>query len=194
VKCRQVRFRYCDENMPVFLDLFIFDYVIDADHTVFDRMQQDRRRFIESLDSDPELEFWEQEDRCYTGQDEEGGSLLAAHFNAAVEQEGDASGIIAPSRDQAKGVMWAIDNLDSFDGLDWISSLDDVWPLQRVDFEGIRVNAMAHLDEYVAMHYGDYYTLPKMLASERNHLGQALEDPAVAQALGEAASSMEDVT
>lgn len=45
--CRQIRFKYSNENIPCFLDLFLFDEVSDVTHATFEKQAALRGEMIE---------------------------------------------------------------------------------------------------------------------------------------------------
>lgn len=184
--CRQVRFCYKDPQVPCFLDLFIFDYTVGSGHDMFERMTQMRHDMIASMDADEGIADWNKSSRAhaYVAEPSDLASRIAQRFDAAVEAMHAQDNLLAASREEALGIMWSIDNLFDLNKYDWICSVDDIFPLQRLTFEGVECNAPANYMKFLDEVYGDLYTLPKDLGQHFEHMSHSgLEDPEVMVAM-----------
>lgn len=67
-------------------------------------------------------------------------------------------------------LIWGIGNITDLNGYDWICSNDDVFPVQRIEFEGVECCAPAHLGKFLREVYSDIYQLPNDISSHIGHV------------------------
>ena len=172
VLCCQMRFSYADESVPCFVDLFSFDLVSSASEETFNRREEVREALKAALEADESLGFWNEENYYVEGDDPR-SEAIRAHFTASLNELYD-SGVIVRSLDEAEGVIWGIDNNDSFvrHHTWYLIPKEAVFPLGRVQFEGAEVNAPADADRCLSDIYGNIYELPDDLASHYHHISQ----------------------
>lgn len=168
VHCNQVRFKYSDPNIPCFLDLFIFDYVKEPSTALFEAQQAERDRMVKSMEADAQLDAWVYGEGC------DSKSKLGQHIGSHFERGRNAvrSMGIGVEEEQADGMVWAIENLNDLNGYQWICDLDDVFPLVRIEFEGIMCNAPHHFEKFIYEVYHDPYSLPADLTTHFDHVPQ----------------------
>ena len=167
--CRQIRFRYNDENNPCFIDLFILDYAQDEASESFYSMLAVRRAMIQEMDSSPDLSEW-RESHPYL----ELGSELAVkvdevfrHYEAHLHSE-----CICVSRENARGLIWGIDNCYWEGDGSLIYGLSELLPLEQLEFEGIALSAPSDASEVLRRSYGDYLALPEDIHSHYEHVSK----------------------
>lgn len=185
VRCRQVRFRYADEHIPCFIDLFYFDPVASADKETFVAREAERAALEADLVADEALsEFWSKESQ-FVDEEDEKALALRAHFDAHVNALYEA-GTLVRSLEDAEGVIWAIDNVNS--GVrhhSWyLLPIEAVLPLTTLPFEGHDVCVPHDYHRCLEDIFGDIYELPHTVGSFFNHdVEDALRDEATLEAI-----------
>lgn len=164
--CRQVRFRYADQQIPCFLDLFYFDWAASLDDAPAAGVKAIREDMISSLRSDEALGFWRTEEHYLSSEDAR-AELVASYFDAAIE-EMKARGIMC-DKEHAKGIVWSPDNITSVQKRQTYA-LADVFPTVALPFEAINLEAPANSDLHLRSAYGDYFELPKDIKSHFEHV------------------------
>ena len=164
VHCRQVRFLYNEENIPCFLDLFIYDWAPSTENKYAEEQRIFRAQMVEDMDSDNELSFWE-DDPYYSG---ENNNLIQKHYDRCLEKS-KAAGLIC-EKQYAKAVMWAIDNLDDGKHKQWVYPIADLFPTRTVPFEGAELEEPNNPDLFLWSRYGDIYELPNDINSHFQHV------------------------
>ena len=186
VQCRQIRFRYRDEENPCLLDLFIFDYATSSDYSVFERMNAVRADMIQEMhDSNMIVEsrpgsgyyLWPNGSQML-GQDEEGADEVSALFDRARQRQVATVPEMTEDRTVAKGIVWGVDNIYDFNHYDWCCPVESVFPTKRMVFEGHEANAPADHEKFLVEVFGDYMALPRDLGQHLLHMSHdALETP-----------------
>ena len=185
VHCRQVRFRYADERIPCFIDLFYFDPVASVDKETFVAREAERAALEADLVADESLaEFWSRENQ-FVDEEDDKAAALREHFDAHVNALYDA-GICVRSLEDAEGVIWAIDNVNS--GVrhhSWyLLPREAVFPLKTMPFEGHDVSVPNDHMRCLQDIFGDIYELPRTVGSFFNHdVEDALWDEATLEAI-----------
>lgn len=70
-----------------------------------------------------------------------------------------------------EGKSRLVDCLDDNHPEKWVCSLDDIYPLQKGEFEGIEINLMHRNHEMLVKGYGDYMQLPPEEERENHYQG-----------------------
>ena len=190
VNCRQMRFRYADERIPCFVDLFAFDLVTAVDKQAFVTREAERAALEADLAADESLAAYWNAGAQFVDDDTEEGQLVRVHFDRHLQELKD-KGLLASSLDEAEGVVWAIDNVNS--GVrhhSWyFLPKEAVWPLATMPFEGHDVSVPADAERCLTDIFGDIYELPHTVGSYFDHLlGDALDDQDTRAALAELAA------
>ncbi|WP_244609349.1 LicD family protein [Bifidobacterium moukalabense] len=167
VHCRQVRFAPRDPRIPGFVDLFPFDWVRAADHDTFLKVQEHRRAAIEESEADERIRAaWNE--NVYVPADSEAGTLISKAFDDQLARMRGA-GVIC-SRQEAAGIVRAYDNMDHPSGFEWISAIDDIFPLPLMNFEN-RAYPVPANHMYLLNHaYGDIFSLPDDIGLHFEHV------------------------
>lgn len=164
VHCRQIRFLYNDEDIPCFLDLFIYDWAPSIDNDYAEKQRELRRTMVEEMETDSELDFWKNEP-YYSG---EKNCNIQKHFDSCLERSKEA-GLICDKKD-AVGIMWSIDNLDDGKQRQWVYPIEDLYPTQQIKFEGEQLKAPCNPDIFLWSCYGNIYDLPKDINTHFEHV------------------------
>ena len=164
--CRQVRFRYADQNVPCFLDIFYFDWAPDAQDASASGMRTLRDEMIAGMQADGKLEFWRSEEPCLSGDDSR-AECVAGHFDGALEKA-KAQGLIC-DREHAKAVVWSLDNMTSAQRRQTYA-LKDVLLAVDLPFEKTQLKAPANYDLFLRSPYGDYLELPNDIKGRFEHV------------------------
>ena len=166
VHCKQVRFRYVDESIPCFLDLFYFDWAPSLEDVPASGMRALRGEMIGAMRADTELEFWRTEDH-YLASTDSRAKLISRHFDDALAKARE-DGLIC-DREHAAGIVWSLDNITSVQKQQ-AYSFADVFPTLPMQFEGMTLEAPADHDLFLRSPYGDYLELPKDIKSHFEHV------------------------
>lgn len=164
--CKQVRFRYADQSIPCFLDLFIVDWAPSAKDASASGMRALRDEMVEKMDTDDSLEFWREEEPCLTEDDTRAG-MVAGYFDAALEKA-RKEGLVC-DRDHAKAIVWSPDNMTSIQKRQTYA-LEDVLPAVDLPFEKTQLKAPANYDLLLRSPYGDYLELPNDIKGRFEHV------------------------
>lgn len=164
VHCRQVRFWYADDQIPCFLDLFIYDWASSTDVAKAQRQQELRREMVDEMNNDSKLSFW-QEHPYYSGNK---SNLIQSYYDRYLAAS-RSEGIICDQGD-AKAIIWSIDNMDDDTQRQWSYSIGDLAPFQRMKFEGVMLDAPANPSVFLWSSYGDIFELPKDIHTHFEHV------------------------
>lgn len=164
--CRQIRFSYRDESIPCFLDLFVYDWAPKLDFNNCERHRAARRKMIEQINSDDSLDFWNQ--RTWYPSNEQGAELIQAYYDECLDDV-RAQGLIC-DEEAAQAIIWSIDNLDDGKQRRMMFGTSEIFPLRRMDFEGVELYVPNDYELVIRSRYGDYLTLPKDINSHYQHV------------------------
>lgn len=165
VQCRQVRFQYTDESIPVFLDIFIFDWASTDNVEIYDQQLQIREAMVERMRNDSRLLSWT-DSSCVPATDSNMDAVDSLFADALNEEK--KAGLIC-DKNVAEAVIWSIDNTVGVDNFHWVSPLDEIFPLIDLEFEGMQIKAPCKYMELLTKHYGDPFNLPNDIASHFKH-------------------------
>lgn len=167
VHCRQVRFAPRDPRVPGFVDLFPFDWVRTPDHDTFLKVQEHRRAAIEASEADERIRAaWDE--NVYVSADSEAGTLIAKAFDDQLAKMRE-TGVVC-SRQEACGIVRAYDNMDHPSGFEWISAIDDIFPLPLMHFENRTYPVPANHMYLLGHAYGDVFSLPDDIGLHFEHV------------------------
>lgn len=166
VHCRQVRFRYSEQEIPCFLDLFYFDWTNRLDDVPAAQMRSQRVKMIEKMKADEELEFWRTDQHYLAAND--GRAVMVSHYFDDALSAAREAGLIC-DREDATGIVWSLDNITSVQKRQTYP-LEDVFDTFAMRFEGVRLMAPANYDLFLRSPYGDYLELPNDIKSHFEHV------------------------
>lgn len=165
VYCRQVRFWYSDIAIPCFLDLFIYDWAESDNRDKAEEHRRLRRKMIAGIEADPSFKFWR--DEPYYAQENDQASAIQLQFDQCIEQA-RSKRLISTSK--SLYIRWSIDNLDDGKQRWWTYRYSDVFPVKKMEFEGIECSIPNNPDGFLTSRYGDYMELPKDIHSHFQHV------------------------
>lgn len=166
VTCKQIRFLYADDDIPCFLDLFVYDWATSSNRQKAEELRRLRADLAEETERDDSLAFWGLTPYC--PEDADGAGRIRAYFDGCYQKSRDC-GVVCDEED-AGGIVWAVDNLNCSRAPWYAYSLEDTFPLKRTMFEGVEINVPANADAYLRSCYGDYLDLPKDIHSHFQHV------------------------
>ena len=193
VHCRQVHFRYADESIPCFIDLFYFDPVSARGKDTFVAREAERAALEADLVADDALQpFWNAGSQFVDDVTDE-GALIRAHFDEHIQALYE-KGVLVRSLDDADGIIWGIDNVNS--GVrhhSWyLIPKECVFPLGTMAFEGHEMRIPADYMRCLEDIFGNIYDLPKTVGSFFDHqLGDALNNADTREKLEQLAEDAE---
>ncbi|MEY8562991.1 LicD family protein [Eggerthellaceae bacterium 3-80] len=171
-KCEQIRFRYTDETIPCFLDIFVFDAAQKPTRELVDELREIRHQLTDELDSDERFAFWSQ--TPYLDSRDSASEALKARYEKAIADT-HASGLFA-DQDKATALIWGVENFDFLTMVKGNYAYDDVFPLIRIPFEGHLCYAPHNAEKLLAQSYGDYLAVPHDIRTHYKHIDQTLVD------------------
>lgn len=174
-KCRQVRFVFSDETLPCFLDLFIFDRIEEATQQAFQAQWDIRHQMMDAMDQDEALQEW-RDAGCVAA-----GSPLSEKIEECFQQAREQVRELGVG--SGDSLIWGLDNLDELNKYRWICDASDVFPTQRIAFEGVKCNAPRNSEKFLGEIYGDIYSLPNDIGSHSHFDNEELEKPEVIESL-----------
>ena len=157
--CRQVRFRYRDEAIPCFIDIFIHDYLDNSDGISFERQHFDLRRELHEQVRQVATAHWTYDHPLIPNNDPN-SEPIGKLFDTFVEQQTVRNGANSDAS-AATSIVWSVDNIDEgFPGHWHLLSIDDYFPVTHMPFEGGEI-AVPHRYEAILFEmFGDYLSLP----------------------------------
>lgn len=148
--CVQLKFRR--DGTPYCLDIFIYDYCNDISpenvkrQIALNRHMADEAQTIRKGNLIPQ-----QKNKRYE-------KLLNEYLERSRKEVGTTD---IPG----KYMIWALDNYRCDPNIQSNCAISDVFPLKRIKFEGLELNAPANAEEYLREKYGDFYSLPEDMLS-----------------------------
>ena len=146
------QFHYMKPNTPYSLDIFVYDYSEDLSQKrisdimeLKEEMYDELTVYLKNTDKDKRPVTKE-----YSGHFQE---MFNNYYERQVPLLGDNS--------KKKYMVWAIDNLNSSQGLNSFLPCDYVFPLTEMIFEGHQFYAPNKPELYVNSLYGDIYNIPE---------------------------------
>ena len=170
--CWQLRFMYSDEMNPCFVDLFVFDYSENDGSASFEQMLSLRAEMIDEMDAKESLSGWR--GASYLAESED--ALLYGEIRDTFQRyrlKAEKLNLIKPTSCDAGGITWSLENCyTASDGI-LAYTLDDVFPLKRLPFEGFEVAVPRNYFSLLEKGYGDIYELPKDIHTHYEHVAKS---------------------
>lgn len=183
--CNVARFKYSDNKIKVFIDIFIYDYInTDNRAATWEKAKVNRNKFNEMT-------------RVYKEfREVEGGSWWDKReiynpesIKAIDDIRIKLSEELGYSYDSGNSIMWGLDNVNTFMNNDGgVMAYESIFPLQKVEFAGGVYNAPNDIDLKLLKRYGDVYSIPNDMFT---HLSHVSKDDAMAKLCQEAIDKYE---
>lgn len=172
VICKQVRFRYSDESIPCFVDVFYFDFAPDLSDDNNAQFERQRKALVKTVF---ELERSYIEDPNIVGDIDDFKLLsstdpLSAPFEEAMTYAAEScltANITCRTPDNAQYLRWGIENI--LTGKAPNLRIDDVYPLSEVEFEGELYPAPNSPEAVLECWFGNWLDLPNSAVSPFVH-------------------------
>ena len=166
VSCKQVRFRYVDDTIPCFVDVFYFDYCPangTKEREDYKLMRNEIKERIAALRKDGTIgEMYLAAGRP--------GSREAEEVFADAAVQSTARGY-ACSRADASHLAWGVENIDPISPVaDMYFPVDSIFPLTKVAFEGVELSAPQDGDAVLRLIFGDWLELPNDMFTHMRHI------------------------
>ena len=163
--CVQLKFRR--DGTPYCLDIFIYDYCRDISAENVKRQTTLNRRMAE------DAQIIRKNNLTLQQKNERYRKLMDDYLERSRKEVGTTD---KPS----DYMIWALDNYRCNPSFQGNCAVADVFPLKRLKFEGIELNAPANAEKYLEEKYGDIYSLPGDMLSHTHfklneHLKQVLD-------------------
>ena len=166
VHCRQLRFRYADDAVPCFVDIFLYDWAPTQDMDACRLHREARKNMVEAMESDPDLAFWN--DTPYCSSEVVESQAIQGYFDECLSSVTDAGYIC--DREHADGIIWSIDNLDDGKQRWFTYQRSTVFPTTAMKFEGFELAVPSDWDNMLKSRYGDYLSLPSNMFTHFEHV------------------------
>ena len=183
----QVRLHSTVDNVPGFIDLFIFDWCTASDDVLVKKNNAARARVrarLRELEiSQPELAQWKPEGEAgYVAQDSPAGRIIESVFNEQIQHlRGD--GVIC-DRDNAKAIIRSIDNLDAPRDFHWNVPLAEMFSAEHMTFEGVQYPVPRNYVYFNKKSYRNPYELPDDIGQHYEHVSRDfIEDETIVEAI-----------
>lgn len=182
--CRQIRFRYRDETIPCFLDIFIYDYSALDDMTLFEQNHAALRAELKETAKTGETAQWALE-RADVPENLPETQPIKDLFDTAVAEQAKRS-LTLPGAVGAKSIIWSVDNIDRGLPGHWrLVKLEEYFPTRFLPFEDGRIAVPMMAEAVLTKSFGDYLSLPDDINGNANqhHKPGMLDSVETAQAL-----------
>lgn len=153
-----VRIRYLDDDVKVFVDIFIHDLAETDDmQAKWEQVKKYRRLF-----SDEMLKFKHVDNTPDLNREERLKIYDPQHNKIITERRDEYNEILGVKESSGNAVFWGIDNFDCFAAKNGgIQAYDRIFPLTQIEFDGTMCLAPNMIYERLTEFYGDIYSLPR---------------------------------
>lgn len=183
-RCRQIRFRYRDEMVPCFLDVFPFDLSSCFPDESCKRIVRDRKDLVDRLETDRAFRSWNIYNQAVPVDSALGAKIRDAYASAVEKEYSEGEGFLTDDHSAARSVVYGLDNCDNFAGWPLAYAYDIIFPLERIEFEDALLYGPQDPSAVLRIEYDDYLELPSDLLSHFEHVSrESLKNGDVQQAM-----------
>jgi len=159
VFCKQMRFKFRKKDIPVFVDIFVYDFANDFSQESTQKMQYIKRKLFEELLTSNDSNVISFRSRTLTQESSTDGMIIKAIFEK-YNMDLINEKIVVGGNDNPKGLFYGIDNYDP--NLSGIMPLDEYFPLKSLTFEGQSYYVPNNYEKILHGLYGDdFFSFPK---------------------------------
>ena len=159
VYCRQIRFQFRENQIPAFIDIFLYDYSFSLDSMLSSKKNHIKSDMIYELKTSQLQEITDFRNCLLTDEESHNGTAVKNIFDKYQRYLIDIGLIAGNSKMNVSGIFYGIDNFDP--NVSGISKIDDYFPLQRCEFEGEKYLVPNRYMSILNQLYGDdIYSLP----------------------------------
>ena len=156
--CKQIRFTYKDTTIPVFIDIFPFDWISEASYEKWEENQKIRKELKTEITDEGNPLIQEFRRAGCVDDDSAIGIQIAEIFNKYYKKLYDKNIICA--KEDAKGCLYSFDSWSYCNDNNLISK-EIFYPLQKIEFEGDEYYVPNKYIYVLKEVYGeDFYTFP----------------------------------
>lgn len=142
-----VQFKYKENDTPYCLDIFLYDYCSElSEKKVQRQMELNKLMAEESQDIRTSAMSWAEKNEKYR-------ELLNKYLNLSQKE-------LITTESSSEYIIWALDNYRCRAHFQGNCRLTDIFPLNEIMFEGLKLYAPNQTEKYVEIKYGDIYSFP----------------------------------
>ncbi len=165
--CKQIRFRWADDALPCFVDLFVYDYAFDAGLDGVRRYGELRAAVISQMNDidqncreDQSNRFVCEGDECFDD---------FSRLYVQIRDEAIQRGLVC-AKDDAKAMMWGLENLSRLVGQPPVHPVSWFEPFVKAEYEAAEYPAPVDSESYLRAMYGDWMEMPKDRSTDITHV------------------------
>ncbi len=156
--CKQIRFCYKDSKVPVFIDVFPFDWAYSASRESWEANYKMKLELKAEITDESNPLIREFRKAGCVDDDSVIGRQIAEIFDKYYRRLHEEK--VLCSREDAKGFLAGFDNWNPYDDSN-VNNVEQFFPLQKLEFEGIKCNVPNQYMYILHEMYGeDFYTFP----------------------------------
>ena len=156
--CKQIRFCYKDSKLPIFIDVFPFDWACSATRETWEANHQAKIELKAEITDESNSLIREFRAVGCVDDDSAIGKQVAKIFDKYYTRLHEEN--ILCSKEEAEGFLFSYDSWNPCDDSN-INAVAQFFPLQRLEFEGIECNVPNQYTYILQELYGnDFYTFP----------------------------------
>lgn len=157
-QCKQVRFTFKDEKLPVFVDIFMFDWCKNDSKEIWNQNQECRINLLSEISDDSKTVIQDFKSKWIIEANSKLGNAIAEIFDKYYDRL--LNNHVVVEEEASGGIVYGFDNCTIVDDSN-IMSKDVYFPLQKLEFEGRMYNVPNKYIHVLNELYGsDIYTFP----------------------------------
>ena len=166
--CNIIRIKFKDSGIPLFMDVFVYDFCDKSDDSAWNEYRKHRREFSRSLMKYKPVPLEG------TGIDivekhriinEEHLGVIKDTFEKHQKKLTDSIGL---DNEDGKAVIWGIDNFSYYVGKKCILKKESIFPLKKLSFCGEEYPVPNDYIAFLKCKYADIYKLPDDILAQHN--------------------------
>ncbi len=154
VLCKQIRFKYRDDKNPIFIDIFVFDYINSYEYVWEERKLGIKKEMHEELLNMADEHIRQFHELKYVNENTQLGQYLKNIFDKYVDKA-FKDNILLKKSDY---IVYSIENWQ--DRRAYINEFSDYFPTRLEKYEDGYYPVPANSEKILKQLYGDVYSLP----------------------------------